>query len=261
MKRFFRRLGKFIRTILFLAIPVGLAVGGTYAYNTYIKEPGIPSVNKLVKEKKEKGFSDKNENQIDVSNYDNPLPALREQYGNYDIMGRLEIPNIGVDAVIVRTDNNEYYLDNSLYHEWDGLGVPFFDYRNTNLSDAWQINIYGHNTKREEFYDQLPLTNLEAYSDEEIFNNYKDVYLSLDERQIHYEIVAIKILTDGSNEHMKVIFRNSADYLQHINRLVDGSLYRSEKSIFTADDHSLIMQICHYNPEGSFMLVICKEKK
>ena len=256
--RFFKGLFKFL---MFILIPMALAVGGTYVYNNYIKPPGIPSVNKLVKEKKEQGFSDKDENQIDISNYANPLPERREDFNNYDIMGRIEIPNLGIDALIVRTDNNDFYLNYNLYKDWDGLGVPFFDYRNTNLAEDWQINIYGHNTKREEFYDQLPFTNLEAYADQDIFNNYKDVYLSIDEKQMHYEVVAIKILTDGSNEHMKVVFRNSADYLQHINRVVEGSMYTSENSYFTADDRSLIMQICHYNPDGSYMLVICKEKK
>ena len=57
----------FFKMIFFLALCVGLAVGGTYVYNHYIKEPGIPSVNKLVKEKKENNFSDKDDNKIIVT--------------------------------------------------------------------------------------------------------------------------------------------------------------------------------------------------
>ena len=253
---------KFFKVLLLLLLPVTLAVGGTYVYNTYIKEPGIPSVNKLIKEKKENNFSDKDDNKIDVAVYDNPLPGYRELYNNWDIMGRIEIPNLGIDTLITRTTDNEFYLNNSVYKEWDGLGVPFFDFRNTNLSTDWQINIYGHNTKREEFYDQLPFTNLEAYVDQDIFNNYRDVYLSLDERQVHYEVVAIKILPNSSyNEHMKVVFYNSGDYLQHTYKMLEGSLYQTPDATFTADDRMLVLQICHYDPDGSYLLVICKEKK
>ena len=168
---------KLLKLLPILLFSTALTVGAVYVYNNYIKEPGIPSVNRLIKEKKQNNYNDKDDNKIDVSTYENPLPSYREMYGNDDIMGRIEIPNIGIDALITRTDNNSYYLDYSLYHEWDGLGVPFFDYRNTNLSTDLQVNIYGHNTQREEFYDQLPFTNLEAYVDEGIFNNYKDVYL------------------------------------------------------------------------------------
>ena len=251
----------FLKDALIIIIPILLCVGGYYIYDSFVKEPGIPSVNKLVKEKKKANFSDKDDNKIDVNNYVNHLPEYRSQYGNQDIMGRLQIPNLNIDAYIVRTNNNEFYLNYNLYGQWDGLGVPFFDYRNQNLSSDRQVNIYGHNTQREEFYSQLPFTNLEAYADKEIFENYKDVYLSIDERQINYEVVAIKIVTDGNNEHMKLLFSNDADYLQHINKLLNGTLYTSENASFTVNDRMLVLQVCHYNPMGSYLLVICKEKK
>ena len=256
-----RKKNNFIKYLLILLITTALAVGASYAYNHYLKKPGIPSVNKLVKEKKAKNFSDKDDNKIDVALYENKLPSYRDQYGNSDIIGRLEIPNLNIDTMITRTDNNEFYLNYSLYKQWDGLGVPFFDYRNRDLANDWQINIYGHNTKREEFYDQLPFTNLEAYVDKDMFDNYKDVYLSIDEKQINYEIVAVKILLDGNNEHMKVVFRDENDYLQHIDKMMSNSLYRSENATFTAEDKILVLQVCHYDPDGSYLLIFCKEKK
>jgi len=245
--------------ILIVIIPIILCVGGYYIYNEYIKEPGIPSVNKLIKEKEENGYQDKEDNQIDVSTYVNQLPSLRSQYGNQDIMGKIEIPNLNIDALVVRSNDNVYYLNNSIYKQKDGLGVPFFDFRNTNLNTARQINIYGHNTLKEEYYDQLPFTNLEAYVNKNIFLNYRDVYLSIDERQMHYEVVAIKIITVGDNEHMKVTFKNDSDFIQHINRMVQGSIYTNDAS-FSANDRVLVLQICHYEPMGSYLLVICKEK-
>ena len=256
-----RKKNSFLKDILIIIIPVILCVGGYFIYDNYIKEPGIPSVNKLIAEKKKNGYSDKDDNKIDVSNYVNHLPEYRNQYGNQNIMGKLEIPNLNIDTLIVRTNNNEYYLNYNLYGQWDGLGVPFFDYRNQSLSGDRQLNIYGHNTQREEFYSQLPFTNLEAYVDKNIFDNYKDVYLSIDERQINYEVVAIKIITDGNNEHMKLLFANDADYLQHVNKLLANTLYKSENANFTASDRMLVLQVCHYNPMGSYLLVICKEKK
>lgn len=242
-------------------VPIILCVGGYFIYDHFIREQGIPSVNQLIKDKKDSGFSDKDQNKIDVSNYVNELPMYREQYGNQFIMGKLQIPNLNIDTLVVRANNNEYFLNYNLYGQWDGLGVPFFDYRNQDLNTNQQINIYGHNTQRQEFYSQLPFTNLEAYVDEAIFNNYKEVYLSIDERQIEYEVVAIKIITGDDNEHMKVIFKNDADFLQHMNKLLSNALYKSENASFTAYDHVLVLQVCHYNPMGSYLLVICKEKK
>ena len=248
-----------LKDVLIVVVPILLCVGGYFIYDNYIKKPGIPSVNKLIEEKKKSGY--KQEPGIDVSNYVNHLPEYRAQYGNQNIMGKLEIPNLNINALIVRTNNNEYYLNYSIYGQWDGLGVPFFDYRNQDLNTNRQINIYGHNTQREEFYSQLPFTNLEAYVDQNIFLNYKDVYLSIDERQMYYEVVAIKILTDGNNEHMKLLFANDADYLQHVNKLLNGSIYVRDGTSFSASDRMLVLQVCHYNPMVSYLLVICKEKK
>ena len=255
-----KRTNYIIRDILIVLLPIALCVGGYFVYDNYIKKPGIPSVNKLIEEKEKIGYSDKKDGQIDVSNYVNELPNFRNQYGNADIMGRLEIPNLNINTLVVRTTNNSYYLNYSLNRQWDGLGVPFFDYRNKDLNNNRQINIYGHNTQKEEFYDQLPFTNLEAYMDVNIFKNYKDVYLSIDERKIHYEVVAIKVLTDGNNEHMKLLFSNDADYLQHVNRLLNNAIYK-ENAEFKASDKMLVLQVCHYDPVGSYILVICKEKQ
>lgn len=256
-----RKTKRIIKYILILILPILLSVGGYYVYNNYIRKPGIPSVNKLIADKKKIGYSDKDDNKLETVAYENPLPGLREQYGNSQIMGRLQIPNLNIDTPITRTTDNGYYLNYNLYGVWDGLGVPFFDYRNTDLNTNRQINIYGHNTQNEQFYSQLPFTNLEAYVDENIFNNYKDVYLSIDERLLHYEVVAIKILTDNNPEHMVLEYSSSTDYLNHLSKMMSGSLYISEDANFTSSDRALVLQVCHYNPMGSYVLVICKEKK
>ena len=251
----------FLKSAIVILLPILICVGGYYIYDNYIKRPGIPSVNKLIDEKKKNNYQDRDDNKRDVSNYSNPLPGYRSEYGNDDIVGRLEIPNLNIDALITRTTNNDYYLNYNLYRQYDAMGVPFFDYRNTDLNTNSQINIYGHNTPREDLYEYLPFTNLEAYVDRNIFDNYKDVYLSIDERQMHYEVYAIKILPDSSNnEHMKLSFNSNVEYLQHLNALLSNTLYRSNESV-SASDRFLVLQICHYDPDGSYLLVICKEKK
>lgn len=249
---------KYIAIIL---ISVSLACGAYFLYDYFLGSKTIPSVEKLIQEKRDIKFSDKDENQPNIINYVNELPNFRSQYGNANIMGRLEIPNMNINTLVTRTTNNEYYLNYNLYNQYDALGVPFFDYRNTSLSTDRQINIYGHNTTNSKYLDQLPFINLEAYVDENIFNNYKDVYLSIDEKQIHYEIVAVKIITNADYEHMKVIFYSDEDFLKHVAKLLDNTLYKDSNIMISAEDHLLVLQVCHYNPPHTYLLVICQEKK
>ncbi len=245
---------------LIIVVALILCAGGYYYYNNYAFKQ-LPEIKKLIDDKKKKGYSDKDDNKIDVSTYVNTLPQERINYNNNDIVARLQVPNLGIDSLVTRASNNEYYLNYNLYRQYDELGVPFIDYRNTSLSTNQQINIYGHNTPNPQYYDQLPFINLEAYVDKGIFDNYKDVYLSIDERQIHYEVIAIKIVTDADNEHMKVVFYGEQDFLSHTGKLLSNTLFKNDQLEITSEDHLLVLQVCHYNPANSYLLVICKEKK
>lgn len=247
---------KFILLIIF--VPLITFFGTIFVYETFFDNT-IPSVEKLKKEKKKDNYSDKDDKK-DVSNYVNELPNLRAQYGNNDIYGRLELTQLNINTLVTRSVNNSYYLDRNIYKQVDGLGVPFFDYRNQDLANNRQINIYGHNTQNVNFLSQLPFVNLTAYTDKNIFDNYKTVYLSIDEKQIEYEVIAVKIITDGNNEHMKLIFYSDDDFVTHAAKMINGSLYTNNATV-TKDDKLLVLQVCHYDPPGSYLIVICKEKK
>ena len=248
-----------LKTILLMIfVPLIMFFGTIYVYDVFF-DNGISSVEKLKKEKAKNNYSDKDEGK-DVSNYVNELPALRQQYGNNDIYGRLEISQLNINSIVMRSVNNDYYLNKNVYHQVDGLGLPFFDYRNQSLATNRQINIYGHNTQNTNVMDQLPFVNLAAYTDKNIFDNYKKVYLSIDEKQIEYEVIAVKIITDGNNEHMKLIFYNDNDFVNHAAKMINGSLYTNNATV-TKDDKLLVLQVCYYNPPGSYLIIICKEKR
>lgn len=235
-----------------------ISLGISIAYQEY-QNKKIPNVEELIKEKEKRNYTDKDNYKApeeELNNYVNELPTYREQYGNPYIMGKLELPSLNINALVTRAANNAFYLNNNLYNQYDGLGVPFFDYRNIDLVNDKQINIYGHNTRNEKYFSQLPFINLEAYTDENIFKNYKDIYLSIDEKKIHYEVVAVKIIDDSNNEHMKLIFHSDEDYLQHVGKLLKDTLYRNNNLEITINDRLLILQVCHYNPQDTYLLVI-----
>ena len=247
-----------IWVLLMIFVPIIVFFGTIYVYDLFIYKD-IPSVEKLKEEKEKNNYSDKDDSK-DVTNYVNELPALRQQYGNNEILGKLEITQLNINSIVMRSVNNEYYLNRNAYHQVDGLGLPFFDYRYQSLATNRQINIYGHNTQNTTVMDQLPFVNLAAYTDKNIFDNYKKVYLSIDERQIEYEVIAVKIITDGNNEHMKLIFYSDEDFVNHAAKMINGSLYTSNATV-TKDDKLLVLQVCYYNPPGSYLIIICKEKK
>lgn len=251
-----------VKSLLTFIIIFGLFIGGYYLYEWYTnKEYEVPGVQELKDKKEEINYSDKDDYEYNpnVSTYVNTLPSIRSQYGNSDIMARLEIPGVDIDTYVARTVNNDYYLTHSVYKQQDGIGYPFIDYRNTDLSTARQINIYGHNSQVESLHDKLELINLRAYLDKNFFDNYQYIYFSTDQGKYQYRIEAVKIVTAADPEHMKVIFYSDADFINHARKLYQNITYIRDDTRITKDDKLLVLQICNYNPANSYLLVIGKQ--
>lgn len=201
-----------------------------------------------------------NEKKETIDNsYTNPLPEYRNQYNNPYIMAKLEIPSLNINSLVTRYTDNSFYLENNIYNQRDGIGVPFFDYRDTDLRNAKQINIYGHNTTNPDIMNQLPFINLEKYLDESTFKNAKDVFLSIDEKKIEYKVIAVKVIEGSDNEHMKLIFHNNEDFLVHVSKLLQRTTYKDSMLEITSNDQLLVMQVCHYNPVNTYLLIICQK--
>ena len=241
--------------IIFLSALIGIVC--YTVYDMHKRPTKIPSVDELINEKKKKDYEKEEEPQEEV--YVNELPNARAYFGNNDVVGRIQVPNLNIDGWVVRTDNNEYYLNYNISKYYDLLGATFFDYRNTSLATDKQINIYGHNTNNPEIAERLPLINLEAFIDKGIFDNYKDIYLSIDEKKMHYEIVAVKIINGADNEHMKIRFSDTNDFLAHSSRLLQNTLYKRDNVEIDGDSRLIVLQICHYNPPETYLIVIGKE--
>lgn len=238
-----------------------LFLGGYFVYDIFFKEAyEVPVVSELKNKKEEMNYSDKDDyNYAPQTTYVNELPNVRKQYNNNNIVARIQIPGLDIDTYVTRTTNNEYYLNHSIYNTYDEVGYPFADYRNKDLKNAKQINVYGHNSQDKSLQHRLELINLRAYLDKNFFDNYKYMYLSLDEGYYQYRVEAIKVVTASDPEHMKVVFYSNDDYLKHAQKLYQNTIYLRDDTTITVNDKLLILQICNYNPKNSYLLVIGKQ--
>ena len=196
---------------------------------------------------------------IESDIYENSIPDLRNIYNNQDIIAELKIPSISLDSVITKTTDNKFYLNHDAYKNNSILGNPYIDFRNEdNLDNEKQINIYSHNSSNSDYQDKLPFYKLENYLDKSVFENSSDIYLLTEEKQIKYQIVAVKVIT-SNNEHMILDTSNSDKWVKHIDNLLKDTVYCNDNCKLSKDDKLLILQTCHYNPVGSYLLVIAKK--
>lgn len=187
----------------------------------------------------------RNDSQVKEDNskiYD--LNYYKDYYLNEDIIGSIKVNGTKIDTLLVKSNNNEYYLNHSINKEYDIKGSIFVDYR-TNLNSK-QINIYGHNSKE---YD-LPFKELEKYKDKAFYDSHKMIEIWNGKEVINYEIFSIQIVEDNS-EHMNI----NCDE-KNLEKL-SSSIYNTGV-VASTDDQILVLQTCNYNPKNTYLLVIAK---
>ena len=99
---------------------------------------------------------------------------------NPDTVGYLIVENTSISYPVVKTNNNDYYLNHSFDKSNNVAGWIFMDYRNK--SDDNNIIIYGHNMKDGSMFGKL-----------KILKNNNDHYISYYDNNVKYRYKVFSI--------------------------------------------------------------------
>ena len=83
------------------------------------------------------------------------IDELRKQYNNNDIIAYIEIPEV-IGTIVMQGEDNDYYLNHDVNHNYDIKGSVILDFRNT-ISDR-KLLLYGHSGKEQDL-PFLPLNS------------------------------------------------------------------------------------------------------
>ena len=120
------------------------------------------------------------------------LAALAAE--NPDCAGWITIPDTGIDYPVMHTpDDPEHYLRRDFYGESASGGTPFLDGRNLAEAENQNLILYGHNMMDGSMFK--PLMN---YLEPNFRETHKDIFLEIDGRQYHYEVLAVVETSVGS---------------------------------------------------------------
>ena len=190
-------------------------------------------------------------------NYEEELNELKQQYNNNDIVATLSIENTSFNEIIMQSTDNDYYLEHTVYHDYNWMGQSFLDYR-LDVNNSKKLIIYGHNSA----YYNLPFEIFENYYNKEYLNDHKYLYLQTDKNIKIYEIFSVYVEVKDWSYYSKMNFLNDEEYYNHILKLKNNSLYDTEIEI-NKDDEILIIQTCSTHKdyakyENKYLLVIGK---
>ncbi len=183
------------------------------------------------------------------------LNAERAKYGNNDIIGRLEIPDL-INVLIVRGSDNQYYLKHDLYKDYDYRGSEFLDYRLSPTSK--QVNIYGHNSR--DVNSTVAFLKLEKFLDADFFNNNQYIIFQHDGGKSIYKIHTLKEVKESNTEHMNVNLTGAA-FVSHFNNMTtnattgSGVIY-SRNVEFNEYSDIIVLQTCSHHWDSALYTLI-----
>ena len=162
----------------------------------------------VMENRKTKEISTKIEDAVVITQAD--TAEVKEEYNidfdklqelNKDVCAWIKVKNTSIEYPIVKTTDNDYYINHSLDKSKNSAGWPFMDYKNKLDGTDKNIVIYGHNRKDRSMFGTLDSTlkedwylnqeNLEIIfitkeekATYEVFSNYQvlneDYYITTD---------------------------------------------------------------------------------
>ena len=132
-----------------------------------------------------KEFTDNSE----AKEQDSFLYILKQQ--NSDLIGWLSIEDTNIDYPVVKTNNNDYYLNHDFWNKYSLCGTPFMDFEN-NIS-SYNMVIYGHNMKNGTMFSEL-----KKFKDTNFYTKNSIIIFKTQKEIRDYKLVSI-LLIDTSN--------------------------------------------------------------
>lgn len=108
---------------------------------------------------------------------------------NEDYVGWIVIDDTIIDYPIVKSTNNEYYLNHDFQNNDSALGSIYLDYRNDGFIYDNQAVIYGHAAN----YKAM-LGEINKYTDEEFYRKHPTIKIYTKDINRIYEIFSVRIV-------------------------------------------------------------------
>lgn len=155
---------------------------------------------------------------------------------NDDIIGWINIPNVGYYPVM-QTSNNSYYLSHNEYKEYEKQGVPFLDYRCNGFRNT--ALIYGHHYTSGKMFGSL-----QKYKEKDFFYNNEYVTVFDGEKFYYYKPFTIYLFKTRTYA-VKLNYDSLTERSDFLKGAAEASMYETN---FTGYNfQALFLQTCDYS--------------
>lgn len=184
-----------------------------------------------------------------VIEHNNDFIDINELYSiNTDTVGLIRINETLVNYPVVKSNDNEFYLDNSFKKEKNIEGTIFMDYRNIGDFKDRNTILYGHNMSGDTMFGGLRFYREQSYRDAHpIIKIYtrSEIY--------EYEIFSVYV-TEPNFDYRTKVFNSNLEFEAFLTRITAPSLIKSN-ILPKIDDKILTLSTCAFDFEDARLAV------
>lgn len=222
---------KYLEKIIIIIFIIILLYSGfkIYIWNMENKKSSIlkEKINDAIKIEKKK-------NKIDFE-------MLKEE--NSDTKAYIKINNTNISYPVLKTSNNDFYLNHSFDKNENSAGWIFFDYTNKLDDTDKNIVIYGHNRRDGSMFGTLKnILNQDWYNNEDNLS-----ILFIDEKGEHiFKIFSIYTI-ENEDYYIKTNFNSDNEYEEFKNTIKNRSIKEFNVDINDINNNILTLSTCANN--------------
>ncbi len=175
----------------------------------------------------------------------------RLQAINEDIVGWISIEGTSIDYPVAQTDNNDYYLNHSIYKEVSSAGTVFMDYRNSPSPLDSHTVLYGHHMRNGTMFHDLI-----SYKKESFYKEHPYIVYSGEDGIMKWQVFSAYV-THTDDNYIETVFSNEDEFDQFLERIVSNSIYDTGCEV-KQTDKILTLSTCSYEFDDARMVVHAK---
>lgn len=185
---------------------------------------------------------------IDKNNkYTIDFDKLKEK--NPDTAAYIKVNNTNIDYVIVKGEDNKYYLNHNFDKENNMHGWIFMDHNNKLDGEDRNIVIYGHNTVNKSMFGSLKnILESSWYNNEK---NYSILFITPDSFDTYQVFSTYKI--DNEDYYINTKFSSDEEYLKFLNKIKSRSIHNYNVNL-DSSDKILTLSTCSNNGKKRVVL-------
>ncbi len=263
-----------IRRIVLTISIITILVSSGVLVNTYIIEPYQYKKNEdLLASRLDSGANEHNDASVDdveisgnaSTNYPTGMLAKYAQLYdvNSDLAGWISIPKLEINLPVVKGTDNSYYLRRNIYKKRTDYGVPFFDYRISDLKNLPRNTVvYGHNMR----HDDLIFGMLENYREISGFKEAPVIECNTIYGDQLWFVYAVFITGSKASDDNGYLFPynfidvSDAKFAEYIKEIDKRKFYETGVDI-NETDKILTLSTCCYDFEDARLVVVARMRR